>query len=378
MKTSMLCALALVAVSQASCIREELLNTECDIESAFVNDCDVEAMFYSAYNVRQEVFSLDSVITFPVRDRVDVSALSVSFDLTPGAVITPDNGSVQDFSGDGVEYRVTSQDGQWHRTYKVRFKPVMPLATEENFAGFQMDPSGKYYNLMAVNEETGGTDINMWATGNSGFKLTGMKADPENYPTAPYHDEERGKQVVKLRTCGTGAFGSMMKMPIAAGNLFVGTFDASYALRDAMQATCFGLPFRKKPIRFSGDYKFTPGEKFTDRAGKVVEGRVDVPDLYAVVYRNQDASGKAVVLHGDDVFTNPNIIALARVKDPVATADWKHYEVEFEYTESMRPDIMRAYGYNLAIVFTSSVEGATFCGAVGSTLLVDNVKVVCE
>lgn len=377
MKTSIFCMLAVASLPLTSCISDEPLNAECDIETATVNDCDAETMFYTANDVCRSVFSLDSVITFPVRDGVDVSALSVSFGLTPGATITPDNGSVQDFSGDGVVYYVTSQDKQWHRKYKVRFLPMMQLATEEDFSGFELEPGkGAYYNLMAK-DGWGHPVVNQWATGNSGFKLTGMKATPENYPTAPFTDEERG-EVVRLRTCDTGAFGSMMKMPIAAGNLFVGTFDAAYALRDAMQATCFGLPFAKKPVRFSGWYKFTPGEKFTDRSGTTVVGRVDTPDLYAVVYRNQDTDGKAVVLHGDDVFTNPNIVALARVKDPVATKEWLHYDVEFEYSEPLNPTALSEFGYNLAIVFTSSVDGASFCGAVGSTLLVDDVKVTVE
>ena len=42
----------------------------------------------------------------------------------------------------------------------------------------------------------------------------------------------------------------MVNMRIAAGNLFIGTFDVANALKDAMAATRFGLPFNKKPLRF--------------------------------------------------------------------------------------------------------------------------------
>jgi hypothetical protein len=36
------------------------------------------------------------------------------------------------------------------------------------------------------------------------------------------------------------------------------------------------------------------------------------------------------------------------------------------------------FGYNLALVFTSSIEGASFSGAVGSILHVDQVRIDCE
>ena len=73
----------------------------------------------------------------------------------------------------------------------------------------------------------------------------------------------------------------MVNMRIAAGNLFIGTFDVANALKDAMAATRFGLPFNKKPLRFEGYYKFKPGEKFQNRKGTIIEDRIDEPDLYA-------------------------------------------------------------------------------------------------
>ena len=42
------------------------------------------------------------------------------------------------------------------------------------------------------------------------------------------------------------------------------------------------------------------------------------------------------------------------------------------------PQVLANYGYSIAIVFTSSCEGAHFEGAIGSTLLIDKVKVAYE
>lgn len=49
----------------------------------------------------------------------------------------------------------------------------------------------------------------------------------------------------EIRDKNTGSFGAGVNMPIAAGNLFIGKFDVSNALADALRATQFGLPFIK-------------------------------------------------------------------------------------------------------------------------------------
>jgi hypothetical protein len=41
-------------------------------------------------------------------------------------------------------------------------------------------------------------------------------------------------------------------------------------------------------------------------------------------------------------------------------------------------DIVTAQGFNLALVFSSSIRGAQFEGAIGSTLYVDEVEVSYE
>ena len=76
--------------------------------------------------------------------------------------------------------------------------------------------------------------------------------------------------------------------------------DRANALKDAMAATRFGLPFNKKPLRFEGYYKFKPGEKFQNRKGTIIEDRIDEPDLYAVLYKNTDEHGQPVTLKGDE------------------------------------------------------------------------------
>ena len=338
-----LCGLSLFAAfSLSSCIQNEPANSECDIEEAYVLASDEEALFFTPNDAVKDVASSDTSIVFYLRedftDSTQLQALKINFKLTPGASITPENGSVQDFTHGG---------------------------------------NGRYYEWFEKSAH--GNDVPQWATGNPGYAISRSSAKPDEFPTIPWTKDAINGQSVKLETCDTGPFGVMVNMRIAAGNLFIGTFDVANALKDAMAATRFGLPFNKKPLRFEGYYKFKPGEKFQNRKGTIIEDRIDEPDLYAVLYKNTDGHGQPVTLKGDDVLTHPNIVALARIQNPVHDFNtWTRFDIPFEYSGNVNEKLLKAYGYNLAVVFTSSIEGASFCGAVGSTLLVDEVKVVCE
>ena len=241
---------------------------------------------------------------------------------------------------------------------------------------YMLEPvNNKYYVWYSYNDD-GILEYN-WSTGNPGYRLSKSSAKPMEYPTIPYDGGVEGYGV-QLTTRDTGPFGAMVNMRIAAGNMFIGTFDADYALKDAMKATQFSLPFSKKPVRLTRYYQFTPGRTYQDKAGKEVEGKVDSPDIYGVFYRNVDENGNPVVLYGDDVLTNKNIVALARIANPQTTREWVKFDLLFDYEgREVDDDILENFGYNLSIVFSSSIDGAVFCGAVGSTLLVDQVELIC-
>lgn len=53
-------------------------------------------------------------------------------------------------------------------------------------------------------------------------------------------------------------------MYIAAGNLFIGSFDLANALKDPLRATKFGIQYYKRPVSLKGYYKFKAGEVYTD------------------------------------------------------------------------------------------------------------------
>lgn len=368
-----------------ACISEEMPNSECDIEIAVCRIPETGTLFDNAADTLQHVISANNNIVFYTCDVNDdnkddienqLKQARIFFKLTEGATVTPESGSLQDFSKGTVTYTVTSEDKQWSREYKVYFSPRPLLRTDMHFEDFELENGGKYYNWFETDGQ--GNHIPQWATGNPGFKISRSSAKIEEYPTLPWSENSISGHAVKLETCDTGPFGKMVNMRIAAGNLFIGTFDVSNALKDAMAATRFGLPFTKKPLRLKGYYQFMPGEVFQNRNGVAMEGIIDQPDIYSVFYKNTLADGTSMTLQGDNVLTHENIIAIARIQNPIHDRSWHAFDLEFDYKEEVDYQVLRRKGYNLAVVFTSSIKGAEFEGAVGSVLLVDEVEVVCE
>lgn len=369
----------------SSCFKEEPLNAECDIEQAYIHVDNKNLLFTNPSDTLVNVQSDQTKIEFTMRPFAALTKQAPIFRLTPGATISPESGSLQDFSKGPVTYVVTSENKQWSRTYQVSIKKGQTtILNEKEFEFEDAYLSKGYYNWK---ENWNGDTLGIWATGNSGFNISNPSAKPEEYPTVMIKDGYKGKGV-KLTTKRTSKLADIVHKPIAAGNLFIGQFDATDALNDAMKATKFGRPFSfsAKPVKLEGWYKYQAGEKFTDKNMQELD-RHDYGTIYAVLYENIDEKGNAVLLYGDNVQTSKQIVALALVGEThddngkVAignTRKWHHFSVDFKYKKAIDPIKLKNGGYSLTIVSSSSSDGANFLGAVGSTLWIDSFKLICE
>lgn len=377
-------AAALIGSSTlTSCFKDEPLNAECDIEQAYIHVDNPLGMFYQQSDTLINVLSTAEDINFVVRKTTDLTALAPIFNMTPGATIYPDNGSEQDFSNGPIVYTTSSEDGQYKRNYRVNFIFSKDML-EYNFDHFSLNtnaPANKYYVWTDLDDE--GNPLNNWATGNPGYRMAKGSAQPDEYPTTPW-SEEGHETCVKLTTCETGKFGSDRKMPIAAGNLFLGEFDTKKALTanaagvKGVLATKFGLPIGSQPVSFSGFYKYKRGDVFTDKNNEVKDSK-DYGSIYAVFYDNHDANGEPFVLHGDDVLSSDQIISIANIGQIDDTPEWTAFNLNFKLQpgKAIDPVKLANRGYSLAIVSSSSINGATFEGAVGSTLWIDDFSIKC-
>lgn len=392
MKKFLLPSLALLGMLMGSCIGDEPLNAECDIEEVSLTMADAESVFYHEYDTLQVVSSAVDSVGFLIRYDKNVGELPLNLKLTPGAkpyimengeYVPFKQGSLVDFSNEQVrQFRIVSQDGRWARLYRINIVHDQAPEREHffmniSFDHFELESKNQSYHIWTGSDENS-ISYDQWATGNPGYKLSKSKSPFTDYPSVGIPEGGvDGGPYLKLETKDTGSFGMMANCPFASGSLFIGTFDVANALKDPMAATCFGLPFKHKPIKVTGWYKFKAGEQFLNRKKQPVD-RVDVPDCYCVVYRNQDADGNQVLLYGDDVLTSPAIVGLARITGVVETDEWTSFEMSLNYSTELDTELLENNGYSMTISFASSIEGASFEGAPGSVFCVDNVTIECE
>lgn len=369
MKIKSVIAGIMLCLAVTSCIQNEALNVEAAIDGC--SGSDIQQCLIDPNEFTVQLYASRAA---------DPSKININFNLPAGASIVP----VQRFTEDGINtynfkdenprlFKVTSEDGAFSTTYTIRlWQTEMPFTYD-----FETLSSDNPYHKFTEDNPSSGTIIRRLelASGNPGFELTKMAKAPDGYPTVQVNGGVDGGKCVKLETKDTGSFGSMVKMYIAAGNLFIGSFEVGQALSgNAMKATHFGFPFFYYPLRLEGWYKYKAGPTFSSK-GKPVEGRKDECDIYGVLYETDD---NVQFLDGSTSLNSPNIVALARnIKELPETDIWKQFNFKFEPQngKSIDPDKLGKGIYKLAIVFSSSVDGAKFEGAVGSTLYIDKVTI---
>jgi hypothetical protein len=348
--------LLLTGLPVTSCIQKEALNTEADI---------IECLVDRSILKRDPLIQNDKV-TLMVKGNTDLTRQAPEFTLTRGATIIPAGGTVRDFTLP-QSYTVTSEDGRWKKTYTVS------CITDEFSTLFSFEDTipetGNKYCVFV--EKSNGAVTMEWASGNMGFAITGAAKTPEDYPTAQSDRGYAGK-CARLTTRSTGALGAAFKMPIAAGNLFIGDFQLD--LGNPLKATRFGLPFYNTPVAFSGYYKYKTGDVYYEN-GNIVEGVGDRCHFYAVLYETDETVS---TLDGTNVLTHPNIISAAVIENQAETNGWTHFNLPFVYRpgKTVDPEKLKDGKYNLTVVFTSSINGGEFKGAPGSTLDIDEVEIL--
>lgn len=365
----MISLLTLLLVGLDSCIRPEAPNAEADILSV-----EVEGL-----TPREKPLFTNTAIKIEAEPWVDRSAVALSFTLTPGATISPASGSKQDFTRP-VTYTVTSEDKQWTKEYTVTIASSRPAPGH-----FDFETVSRYKKRDTGDElfyEFTISDGLKWSSPNEGFMLSLAldpscdPKDPSVYPVTQDQSGYRGK-CAKLVTLSTGSFGAMFSKPIAPGTLFLGDFNVNEAMSNHLRTTLFGIPESRKPLMLTGYYKYKSGDKLTDKDSKEIAGKRDLPAIYAVFF---ETDKETPYLDGGNVLTSPNIVLTAQLKDPKESDKWIHFEHPFEPVEgkSIDPAKLKDGRYKLTIVMTSSRDGANFVGAIGSTLLVDEMNLYFE
>ncbi|MDR0873184.1 MAG: PCMD domain-containing protein [Prevotellaceae bacterium] len=386
MKKQFYILLLMLGVLFASCIKNELPNSEADIVNCEIPDMPAKVLDgISIENKKVKIW-------INADEREGIKTLTLNFSLSDGATILPENGTIQNFENtDTVSYTVTSENGKWQKKYIVEITSFALLPDEDgnklfSFDHFEITKNGNasFHQFYEWNEEAKSKQF-VWSSGNGGFGIVNSAEPPENYPTSSIPDGKAGNGV-KLTTSSTGSFGEQVKMPIAAGNLFLGTFDILKAMKETLKATNFGMRSKLgEPELLRFWYKYQRGAVYKDKDGNVMS-KTDNPDIYAVLYEPViKPDGTVERLDGTNIKTADNIIAIADLNpaditysDNIETAEYSQLSIPFVKRKEINTEKLRNGVYFITIVFSSSADGSKFEGAVGSTLCIDEVQLICK
>ena len=359
MKHSVFIYLLGLSLLCSSCIKDEELDTNADILEAYIPS---------------EYLKMDPIITntsveFRVKSNVDVAHQSPFFIISANATMDPPNGVTRNFTT-AQEVVVTAQDKRWQKKYLISFTSD-ELSTYYDFNNAELTDRDRYYRFYEIGSN--GEKIYDWDSGNQGYATIAGSTPAEAYPTTVAAGR-RGGLAVKMQTVYTSSFAAATGNPIAAGNLFLGQFKLNPF--NTLKSTRFGLPYSGAlPQTLRGVYKYTAGPVVTDEDYKEVPGAKDSFDIYAIIFELQK---KDNYLTGDHNFVDPRNVAIARIseQDRKETTTWSTFSVPFHLIPGKTYDPNK--DYMIAIVMTSSINGAAFTGAIGSTLLVDEIELVYE
>ena len=155
---------------------------------------------------------------------------------------------------------------------------------------------------------------------------------------------------------------------------------------DKLASTKFGIEYTGgKPLKFSGWYKYVAGETYRNDRGEIVADKIDKCDIYAVLYEAVDENGQEITLIGGSskeenknyvITDSPYVVLKAQLDDKGERADWTYFEIPF--SEMNNKSFETNKQYKITFVCTSSEEGATYNGAPGSTLLIDDFKILTD
>lgn len=258
------------------------------------------------------------------------------------------------------EITVISADGKTSRTWKIQFGALLQIPNSD------FESWGKFGNEINLNEETIDPVPGYgkgWATANNYFVQGTRPAEHNRGYAAKMTTNEQNTLI----------FGKL----IAAGSIYTGCFKFDVgALNDPRSMTHFGIPHtvRIQSIEFDAKYEPGPQLKQAVKSGSKysIEDRegVDVGQAFVEIirwtgngtfeYHGRPADGVEVLGRGEILFDGKE----------TKYRNWAHYNIPIVYTN--QTDIPT----HIVIVFSSSKSGDIFLGAPGSTMEVDDVKLI--
>lgn len=334
----------------SSCERGKPLSNEADILSVMILDEKGNLVAKS-----DNVISTDIVLI--TTNDVNLKKLKPIFQVSSGAKVYPDTKEYFDFTFP-IEFIVVSEDKEWKQRYTISFSDLSWQFDFENWI--------PYGSIEAFNPK-GWTSSNI-AT----YTLNKMLSSNNKIEYAVYRtsDSYTGNYAVGITTREGGQLSIVPN--IISGSLFNGEFNTDSLMSNPLKCPEFGIPFvydgDNKPKMLKGYLKYTPGNIFINENGDVIPDKKDMFNFQAILFYGTKP------LNVDNLNNDSRIIAKAYLEKSEQISEYTLFEVPFEYFQPIPLD----KPLQLFISAASSKEGDYYRGAVGSTLIIDDIEIVFE
>ena len=272
------------------------------------------------------------------------------FSISSGARIFPESGvSVTLEEEESLAlYVVTAEDGSTSEWFVGVRGNQLPNFDFENW----YEETG--LNSQPYMEPGNSAETSVWSTANKGTSIYGI------YGTEPL--KMGNNTLVQITT------GENNQVPVAAGTIFTGRFDIQLAIsnpNDPSNATDFGTPFPFRPAAARFDYSYKAGPDYIK--GTLIDPNNIFGGFTIEQLPGSDQLRVYVIM---DIFEGENRTEIGRGVLETGNSDViSKVVVPIVYTSDQNPT-------HITLMFTSSKDGNFFTGAVGSTLIVDNVELL--
>lgn len=312
------------------------------------NDLIFENTFVDTENNKVFIFINNNLneFSFPISINADVK-------LSPGAKTKSLSSDEISFSeADEVKLlEVEAEDGTVKNWYVYLVHQQLQNSNFESWFD-NMGMNGDDYQEIGTSSVT-----SVWSTANIGTSMYSV------YCTQPL--TEGTNSMVEITT------GKTSVVPITTGTLFTGVFNLAGAISnpaDPEKATIFGTPFIFRPTALKFKFKYQAGENY-------IQASFNNPSSIFAGFTTTEIEGEdqCSVFAYLEVRNGDQITEIARIEMESGTTSNTLTETEmiFNYTSNERPT-------HLTIVFSSSTDGDLWKGAVGSTLVIDDLELIYE
>lgn len=339
--------------------RDRLENDTAQILSMWFND---ERIIMQP-DIIQDSYSINFYITDTLADSVQM-VLYPQFELTPGATIYPAAGDSVNFSNGRVFFTVWAEDSIHRTNYTVY--PGKAQALRYNMDFWETRPKDETNSDLAYltpQEQT-------WQTGNEALRY--WKKQGIYGMQSPFSVEKEtqlvkaGDAAVKIST----RYVNGATPALQAGVFYTGD-EFKVDLDEPLKSIRFGTLFETKPLKIKGWYSYTPGTQYYQNNLPTAE-MTDTCRISAILYEINDENQ---TLDSLDIYNDEKIIAIGMFESGATTTnEYMPFEIKISYIKSY----FFTKQYKLALIATPSRDGASFSGADGSTLWLDEIEIISQ